>query len=75
MKKQTFSKIKAGQFLDQYVPTLDLTLSDMELQDIVRQALYDQFTYGPGVVYFINWKQNGYIVKWKYNSGNSWAGC
>jgi hypothetical protein len=68
MNKQKYSKIKIGNFLDQFVPTLDLTKSDFELQNIVRKAIYDTFIESQGLVDFINWKMNSFIVKHKYNN-------
>jgi hypothetical protein len=73
MKKQKFSKVKVSNFLNQFIPTLDLTQSDKDLQNVVRNEIYSNFEESQGLVDFINWKSNSYIVKFKYNNGQPWG--
>ena len=65
--KRKFTAKSASAFLDAFVPTLDLALSDAELEDAVRQSLYDQFIDSQALCNFQNWKRNSFIVKFKYN--------
>jgi hypothetical protein len=72
---KNFTKKSAGEFLNSFIPTLDLQSSDKDLQNQVRLALFGNFKETQGLVDFINWKANSYIVKYKYNVGKAWGGC
>ena len=65
--KTKYTAKSASAFLDAFIPTLDLTLSDVELQDLTTQALYDQFIDSQSLCNFQNWKRNSFIIKFKYN--------
>jgi hypothetical protein len=71
---KNFTKKSAGEFLNSFIPTLDLQSSDKDLQNQVRLALFGNFKETQGLVDFINWKANGFIVKFKYNEGKAWGG-
>ena len=71
---KNFTKKSASEFLNSFVPSLDLQSSDKDLQSQVRSALFGNFRETQGLVDFINWKANGFIVKFKYNGGQPWGG-
>ena len=71
---KNYTKKSASEFLNSFVPTLDLQASDSDLQSQVRKALFSNFRETQGLVDFINWKANSFIVKFKYNGGESWGG-
>ena len=67
MTQKKFTIKSASAFLDAFIPTLDLTRSDADLQETVRRALYDQFIDSQALCNFQNWKRNSFIIKFKYN--------
>lgn len=66
MTQQKFTTKSASLFLEAFIPTLDLTLADAELEKIVKNALYEKFIDGKSLCYFQNWKRNSFIIKFKY---------
>ena len=65
--KTKFTSKSASAFLDAFIPTLDLTLSNADLQDIATQALRDRFIDSQALCNFQNYKRNSFIIKFKYN--------
>jgi hypothetical protein len=68
MTKQKFTTKLASDFLNSFIPTLDLTLSDSNLQSIVTEALYNKFNDGSALCNFQNSQRNKFIIKFKYNN-------
>lgn len=65
---ENFTKKRATNFLNQLLPTLDLTQGDQDLKEICVKSIFDQFVHTQGLFDFVNWKMNHIIIQHKYFS-------